>query len=104
MSTTEVLVGVQRGRRPSPASLARYARVAVDRRSYRHLLYLVLALPQGILYVAVLGAGLSAGAGLPGTPVGLFVLRGPLFAVRALAAVERPLARRLLHVAIHPPI
>src|SRR3954447_9305650 len=104
MSTTEVLVGVQRGRRPSPASLARYAHVAVDRRTYRHLLYLVLALPQGILYVAVLGAGLSAGAGLAVILVGLVVLLATLFAVRALAAVERALARRLLHVAIHPPI
>src|SRR3954468_5368488 len=104
MSTTEVLVGAGRRRRPSAASLGRFAGVALDRRSYRHLLYLVLALPQGVAYVAVLAAGLSAGAGLAVILVGLVLLLGTLFAVRALAAVERLLARTLLRIATPPPI
>jgi signal transduction histidine kinase len=103
MSTTGVLV---RGRRSrfSAAALRRFARVAVDPQSYRNLLYLALALPLGVAYVAVLAAGLSAGAGLAVILIGLGVLLATLFALRAMAAVERALARELLRVPIHPPI
>ena len=104
MSTTGVLVRGRRPRRLSAASLARFARVALDAQSYRNLLYLVLALPLGVGYVAVLAAGLSAGAGLAVILVGLVVLLGTLFALRAMAAVERSLARNLLRITIHPPI
>src|SRR5215208_1469826 len=90
MSTTGVLVSGRRRRRITAASLARFARVAREPQSYRNLLYLVLALPLGIAYVAIL--------------VGLVVLLATLFALRAMAAVERLLARRLLRIAIHPPI
>ena len=103
MSTTGVLV---RGRRSrfSAAALRRFARVAVDPQSYRNLLYLALALPLGVAYVAVLAAGLSAGAGLAVILIGLGVLLATLFALRVMAAVERALARELLRVPIHPPI
>jgi signal transduction histidine kinase len=103
MSTTGVLV---RGRRSrfSAAALRRFVRVAVDPQSYRNLLYLALALPLGVAYVAVLAAGLSAGAGLAVILIGLGVLLATLFALRAMAAVERALARELLRVPIHPPI
>src|SRR5215218_7245056 len=104
MSTTGVLVSGRRRRRLTAASLARFARVAREPQSYRNLLYLVLALPLGIAYVAILVAGLSAGAGLAVILVGLVVLLATLFALRAMAAVERMLARRLLRIAIHPPI
>jgi len=104
MSTTGVLVSGRRPRRLSPASLARFASVAWDPQSYRNLLYLALALPLGVAYVGVLAIGLSAGAGLAVILVGLALLLATLFALRAMAAVERMLARSLLRIAIHPPI
>jgi signal transduction histidine kinase len=105
MSTTGVLVGGRhRRRRITAASLGRFARVARDPQSYRNLLYLLIALPLGVAYVAVLVAGLSVGAGLAVIVVGLALLVATLFAVRAMAAVERTLARRLLRISIHPPL
>src|SRR5919202_5111035 len=103
MSTTGVLV---RGRRSrfSAAALRRFAAVAREPQSYRNLLYLALALPLGVTYVPVLAAGLSAGAGLAVILVGLALLLGTLFAVRAMAAVERLRARALLRMGIPPPI
>src|SRR5215208_5119245 len=61
MSTTGVLVGGRRSRL-SAARLRRFASVAWNPQSYRNLLYLALALPLGVGYVAVLAAGLSSGA------------------------------------------
>src|SRR5829696_2359045 len=105
MSTTGVLVsGRRRRRRITAASVARFARVAREPQSYRNLLYLLLALPLGVAYVAILVAGLSVGAGLAVIVVGLALLVATLFAARALAAVERMLARRLLRISIHPPL
>ena len=104
MSTTGVLVSGRRPRRLSRASLARFASVAWDPQSYRNLLYLLLALPLGVGYVAVLAVGLSAGAGLAVILVGLAILLATLFALRVMAALERTLARNLLRVTIHPPI
>ena len=104
MSTTGVLVTGRRRRRPSLASLTRIASVAWNPQSYRNLLYLVLALPLGIAYVTVLAVGLSAGAGLAVILVGLVLLLATVFALRAMAAVERMLARKLLRITIHPPI
>ena len=104
MSTTGVLVRGRRPRRLSAASLARFARVARDPQSYRNLLYLALALPLGVGYVTVLAVGLSAGVGLAVILVGLAVLLATLFALRAMATVERMLARNLLRITIHPPI
>ena len=103
MATTGVLVSGRR-RRFTAASLGRFARVARDPQSYRNLLYLAVALPLGIAYVAILVAGLSAGAGLAVILIGIVLLVATLFALRAMAAVERMLARRLLRITIHPPI
>ncbi len=104
MSTTGVLVSGRRRRRLTAASVARFARVARDPQSYRNLLYLALALPLGIAYVVILVGGLSAGAGLAVILIGIVLLVATLFALRAMAAVERMLARRLLRISIHPPI
>src|ERR687894_661399 len=105
MSTTGVLVtGRRPRRRVSLAALTRLASVAWDPQSYRNLLYLLLALPLGIAYVTVLAVGLSAGAGLAVILVGLVLLLATVFALRAMAAVERLLARRLLRVTTPPPI
>jgi signal transduction histidine kinase len=100
---TEVVVGQPR-RRVSAASLHRFAQVAWRSQTYRNLLYLALALPLGVAYVVILIVGLSAGAALAVILVGLAILLATLFAIRAMAALERMLARRLLRVAIHPPI
>jgi signal transduction histidine kinase len=105
MSTTGVLVTDRRRRRRiSLASLARFASVAWDPQSYRNLLYLLLALPLGIAYVTILAVGLSAGAGLAVILVGIVLLLATVFALRGMAMIERVLARRLLHIGIHPPI
>jgi signal transduction histidine kinase len=105
MSTTGVLVsGRHRRRRLTAASLGRFVRVARDPQSYRNLLYLLLALPLGAAYVAILVAGLSVGAGLAVIVIGLALLVATLFAVRGMAAIERTLARRLLRISIHPPL
>src|SRR4051794_5538450 len=98
MSTTGVLVSGRRRRRLSVASLVRLASVASEAQSYRNLLYLALCLPLGVAYVAILAVGLSAGAGLAVILVGLAVLLATLFALRAMAAVERSLARNLLRI------
>ncbi|MEA2311493.1 MAG: hypothetical protein QOE28_1461 [Solirubrobacteraceae bacterium] len=104
MSTTQVLVGGGRRRRVSPESVVRFVRVAWRGQTYRNLLYLALALPLGAGYVAVLLAGLASGAGLAVILVGLVILIATLAALRVMATIERWLARRLLRVAIHPPI
>src|SRR5918999_2683393 len=98
MSTTGVLVTGRRRRRLSIASLTRLASVAWDPQSYRNLLYLALALPLGVAYVTILAVGLSAGTGLAVILVGLALLLATLFAVRAMAALERMLARNLLRI------
>ena len=64
--------------------------------------YLLLTLPLGVFYGAVLTAGLLSvvgGAFIVGIP--LFV--GLMFLWRALARFERRLLRRLLDVAIEDP-
>ena len=104
MSTTGVLVSGRRGRSSSAAPLVRFASVAWDAQSYRNLLYLALALPLGIAYVTVIAVGLATGVGLAVIVIGLGLLLATLFAVRAMAAVERLLSRTLLRIGIHPPI
>ena len=101
MSTTGVLVSRRRRRRLTAASVARFASVARDPQSYRNLLYLAIALPLGVAYVTILVGGLSIGAGLAVILIGIVLLVATLFALRAMAAVERMLARRLLRIAIH---
>src|SRR3954464_10903713 len=99
MSTTGVLVSRRGRRRLTAASLARFAAVARDPQSCRNLLSLVLALPLGVAYVTILVAGLSVGAGLAVILVGIALLLARVFALRAMAAVERMLARRVVGVA-----
>ena len=54
--------------------------------------------------MAILVAGLSVGAGLAVIVVGLALLVATLFAVRAMAAVERTLAAGCCGSRIHPPL
>ena len=72
----------------------------VDPQSYLNIVYLLLALPLGILYFSFLVTGLSLGAGLlitlAGIPILLFVLAGS----SVLCKLERVLAVRLLKLDI----
>src|SRR4051794_38957401 len=104
MSTTGVLVS-GRGRGPlTPGCLPRLAPVPPDPQRHPKPPYPALAPPPGGAYLTLLVAGLSVGAGLAVILVGIALLLATLFALRAMAAVERMLARRLLRIAIHPPI
>jgi len=80
---------------------------AVEPRTYRSLIYLLLAFPLGIGYSGFLAAGLTAGIGLTvvvfGALVGVPLLVGMLFAWRVLAEFERWLVRILLDADIPPP-
>ena len=101
MSTTGVLPS-NRHAGPTTSPL-RHLAIAWRAQTWRNVLYLLLALPLGAVYFAVLVAGLAAGAGLAVVVVGLGVLALTMYAWRGMAALERALARTLLRVRIHPP-
>jgi signal transduction histidine kinase len=72
--------------------------------TWLNLGYLLLGFPTGLAYFIVLVVGLSLGVALAILVVGLAILLATLAAWRAMAAVERGLARGLLGVVIpHPP-
>ena len=80
---------------------------AVEPRTYRSLIYLLLSFPVGIGYSGFLAAGLTAGVALTvavfGALIGVPLLVGMLYAWRALAQLERWLVRILLDADIPPP-
>jgi len=67
-----------------------------DRRTYGVVAYLLLGLPLGILDFTLVVTGLSVGLGLVVTLVGIPLLVMTLLLARALATLERRLARSLL--------
>jgi hypothetical protein len=67
-------------------------------RTYRHLLYLLLAFPLGLVYFIGFVTGTAVGLGLLVTWVGLPVLLFTLAAASAAAGIEAQLARRLVGV------
>jgi hypothetical protein len=75
-------------------------RPLVSRRGGTTLLHHLLGLPLGIAYFAWLVTGLSLGAGLIITLVGIPILTLVLASVRPLAAAERVMANELLGAAI----
>lgn len=82
--------------RQTPAAALRDAvGVLGERRTYRHLLYLLLAMPLGFFYY-LLATLFVFGAVLSVVLVGVPVLLGCLLAARRLADGERRLANRLL--------
>lgn len=88
-----------------PTSLLRRFFLAPFRgATYRHALYLVLALPLGVLYFIALVAGLSVGISLVVIWIGLPILLATLLAWRGAAGVERVLARRLLDTDVPSPL
>lgn len=67
-------------------------------RTYRHLLYLLLAFPLGIAYFVGVVTGTAVGFGLLLTWVGLPILLATLAAAAAAAGIEARLARWLVGV------
>ncbi len=72
-------------------------------KTYRHLVYLTLAFPLGLLYFIFLVTGLSVGFGLVVIWVGVPILFGMLLAWRGIGTFERGLHRGLLDTDIPEP-
>ncbi|ELZ36962.1 two-component system sensor kinase [Halorubrum saccharovorum DSM 1137] len=70
--------------------------VLVDGRTYRHLLYLLLAIPLGFVYSMLFSFGFAFGLLLSVVLVGLVILVATLLGARIAAGFERWLANRLL--------
>ncbi|WP_324662265.1 sensor domain-containing protein [Haloarcula sediminis] len=72
-------------------------------RTYRHLLYLALVLPLGLLYFNVLLTGLSVAIPLSALVVGVPILLLTLLVARGFAAAERRLTASLLGADLADP-
>jgi signal transduction histidine kinase len=83
--------------------LSRFARAPRRGQTWLNLAYVLLAFPTGVAYFVVLVIGISLGAALAVIVVGIGILLATLAAWRAMAALERGLARGLLGVAIPLP-
>ncbi|WP_144799359.1 sensor domain-containing protein [Halorubrum depositum] len=70
--------------------------VVADGRTYRHLLYLLLAVPLGFVYSTLFTFGVAFGLVLSVALVGLVVLFAALIGARLAAGLERRLANALL--------
>ncbi|HYM51104.1 MAG TPA: ATP-binding protein [Candidatus Limnocylindrales bacterium] len=73
-----------------------------DPRTYRRILYLVLAFPLGTLYFIIIVTGVSTGMALSIVVGGVFVLAITMLTWLALARMERALAVGLLGAKIRP--
>jgi signal transduction histidine kinase len=83
--------------------LSRFIQAPLRGQTWRNLAYVLLAFPTGVAYFIVLVVGISTGAALAVVVVGIGILLATLAAWRAMAALERGLARGLLGVAIADP-
>jgi len=78
--------------------------VVAKGQTWLNVAYLLIGFPLGLAYFVVLIVGISLGVALAVLVVGLGILLATLGAWRAMAAIERGLARGLLGVPIpHPP-
>jgi len=77
--------------------------VPFRKQTYRHLAYLVLALPLGLVYFTGVTIGLSTGIGLAVTLVGIPVVILTLIAGVGAAGFEAKLTEWLLDVQVNPP-
>jgi hypothetical protein len=84
-------------------ALATALRPVVDAQTYKHVLYLALSFPLGLLYTVLLTVGFALGVALSVVLVGVAVLVGTLFATRAVAAFEREQANALLDADLAAP-
>jgi signal transduction histidine kinase len=78
-------------------------RSILDGRTYARILYLVLALPLGVVEFSFLVTAISFGFGTAITLIGIPVLVGAVYAWRWLAELERGLIGRLTGVQIPSP-
>jgi signal transduction histidine kinase len=88
---------------PSLEAITRLLRPIVEARTYRRILYLLLALPLGVIEFSFLVTALSFGFGTAITLIGIPVLVATVWAWRWLAELERRLIRRLLGTEIPSP-
>ncbi|MFW6317761.1 MAG: sensor domain-containing protein, partial [Halorubrum sp.] len=86
--------------RPSALSVVG---VAFDGRTYRHLLYLLLAVPFGLLYSTLITVGVTLGLALSVVLVGFVFLFALLIGSRLVAGFERRLANALLGTDLSRP-
>lgn len=77
--------------------------VVADRRTYKGLLYLLLAFPLGVFYHGLLLFGFAFGAILSLVGVGIAILLVAVVGSRLFAGFERWLANRLLEVDLRKP-
>jgi len=75
----------------------------IEARTYRRILYLLLALPLGVIEFSVLVTALSFGFGTAITLIGIPVLVASVWAWRWMAQVERGLIARLIGTEIPSP-
>ena len=78
--------------------MAAVRRILVDQATYRRLVYLLSAVPLGLVWFVALVTGWSLCLGLLITPFVIPLLIGLSFMTRGFAAVEADIARSLLDV------
>ncbi|NXY99850.1 sensor domain-containing protein, partial [Streptomyces sp. BR123] len=83
--------------------LGRALRAPVSGRTWREFAYLLLSLPLSTVYFSLAITGLSLGAGLLVTFLGVPVLAGVLLMCRGFGRVERARARGLLGASVAAP-
>ncbi|MER7464480.1 sensor domain-containing protein [Streptomyces sp. NPDC097981] len=83
--------------------IGRVWRAPVDGRTWRELGYLLLGLPLSVLYFSLAITGVTLGAGMLVTFLGIPVLAGVLAMCRGFGRVERARVRGLLGVDIAEP-
>lgn len=82
--------------------LGRFVSVALERRTYLNLAYLLLAFPLGLAYFVFVTIGVSLGLGLTIVLVGIPILAFTLAVGLGLAGFERWLTSTMLDVEIEP--
>ncbi|MGH2345040.1 MAG: sensor domain-containing protein [Chloroflexota bacterium] len=103
MAGSEHLEGPEYRKSASPVQRAGLLRVARQGRTYRNILYLLIAFPLGITYFVILITGFSTGLGTAVIGIGLVLLVVMVWVIWMFAALERALARILLGVRIAAP-
>lgn len=86
------------GRRPGFFSILK------ERYTYYHMIYLLLTLPLGILYVSILLLGLILGIVLSVIWIGIPLLLAFVSIAKGFMSFERRMSGRLLHIYIEPDI
>src|SRR4051794_35566403 len=93
----------QRGARTVDRIERLILRPIYDPRTYGRILYMLLALPIGVVEFALLVTAISFGVGTAVTLIGIPVLIATVWAWRWIAELERGLIRRLVGVDIPSP-